>query len=234
VIAAAFNHAMERLGMWLPAHESYAPLSANGITIPLPALFLRWIIPTLTGMRAWNRFAVFVSLGLSLLAGIGFAAWINGELKPKNTRFMTLLPILGFMVLAVFELWPVRIPLQPVGPRPVDVWLAAQPEQGSLMELPLTSALSAPQMLYTRYHGKPISFAYGTFLPYWYRQQYPELDQCPAAACLTRLRSWGVSFVLLNLSDPSGGPSLETQLDNSPGLERNTTVGDHVVYRLLY
>jgi len=102
------------------------------------------------------------------------------------------------------------------------------------MELPLTSALSAPQMLYTRYHGKPISFAYGTFLPYWYRQQYPELERCPESQCLARLRSWGVSFILLNLSDPSGGPSLEAQLDRSPGLEHVTTVGDYLVYRLLY
>jgi hypothetical protein len=102
------------------------------------------------------------------------------------------------------------------------------------MELPLTSALSAPQLLYTRYHGKPISFAYGTFLPYWYRQQYPELEDCPEADCLARLRSWGVSFVLLNLTDTTGGPSLEAQLDLSTGLERVTTVGDHVVYRLLY
>ena len=43
-----------------------------------------------------------------------------------------------------------------------------------------------------------------------------------------------MSFILLNLSDPSGGPSLEAQLDRSPGLEHVTTVGDYLVYRLLY
>ena len=233
-VVDTFNHVMESIGAWLPAHESYAPLAARGLTVPLPALFLRWVIPPLTGMRAWNRFAAFTSLGLSLLAGLGFALWISAEVKPKNSHLKTGLATLAFIALALFELWPGPIPLQPIGPRPVDLWLAAQPEQGSLMELPLTSALSAPQMLYTRYHGKPISFAYGTFLPYWYRQQYPELEQCPESECVARLRSWGVSFILLNLSDSSGGPSLEAQLDLSPSLERVTTVGDHVVYRLLY
>jgi hypothetical protein len=233
-VVDAFNHIMESIGVWLPAHESYAPLAANGLTVPLPALFLRWIIPTLTGMRAWNRFAAFTSLGLSLLAGLGFSLWINAEVRPKNSHLKTGLATFAFMTLALFELWSRPIPLQPIGPRPVDLWLSAQPEQGSLMELPLTSALSAPQMLYTRYHGKPISFAYGTFLPYWYRQQYAELERCPESECLARLRSWGVSFILLNLSDTSGGPSLEAKLDLSPILERVTTVGDYVVYRLLY
>jgi len=233
-VVDGFNHLMETIGAWLPAHESYAPLAARGLTIPLPALFLRWVIPTLTGMRAWNRFAAFTSLGLSLLSGLGFALWISAEVKPRNSHLKTGLATFAVVALALFELWPGPIPLQPIGPRPVDLWLAAQPEQGSLMELPLTSALSAPQMLYTRYHGKPISFAYGTFLPYWYRQQYPELERCPESQCLARLRSWGVSFILLNLSDPSGGPSLEAQLDRSPGLEHVTTVGDYLVYRLLY
>ena len=233
-IVDAFNRIMESVGAWLPAHESYAPLATDGLTVPLPALLLRWMVPMLTGMRAWNRFAAFTSLGLSLLAGVGFALWLDAEVKPKNSRLKTGLAALGFVALALFELWPRPIPLQAIGPRPVDLWLAAQPDQGSLMELPLTSALSAPQMLFTRYHGKPISFAYGTFLPYWYRQHYPELERCPEADCLARLRSWGVSFILLNLKDTSGGPSLEAQLDLSPSLDRVTTVGDHVVYRLMY
>jgi len=232
-VVDGFNHWMDSIGLSLPAHESYAPLASHGLTVPLPALLLRWLVEPLTGMRAWNRFAAFTSLGLSLLAGLGFAHWIKEELGPANSRLRARLLPLAFIALAVFELWPRSIPLQPIAPRPVDLWLAAQPEQGSIMELPLTSALSAPQMLYTRYHRKPIAFAYGTFLPYWYRQQYPELERCPASDCLARLRRWGVDFVLLNLSDSSGGPSLEEKLNQSAGLERLTRVGDHVVYRLL-
>lgn len=233
-VVDTFNRLMDSIGAFLPAHETYAPLAADGLTLPLPALFLRWVIAPLKGMRAWNRFAAFTSLGLALLAGLGFAHWINVEVKPKSGRGKAALAGLAFVVLAVFELWPRPIPLQAIAPRPVDLWLAAQPGQGCIMELPLTSALSAPQMLYTRYHGKPIAFAYGTFLPYWYRQQFPELERCPEAECLARLRSWGVSYLLLNLHDSSGDPSLEARLNQSPDLERITKVGDHVVYRVLH
>ncbi len=229
-----YNHVMESIGAWLPAHESFAPLETNGLTIPLPALLLRWLIPPLTGLRAWNRFAAFTGLGLALLAGLGFALWIKTVMVPQKSRRKTGFAVIVVFVLALFELWPRTIPLQAVGPRPVDLWLAAQPDQGSLMELPLASALSAPEMLYTRYHGKPVTFGYGTYLPYWYRQQYPELEQCPESKCLERLRSWGVTFILLNLDDPSGGPDLEARLDRSPGLERLIQIGDYVVYRLLY
>jgi hypothetical protein len=229
-----YNRAMEDIGKWLPAHESFAPLATSGITIPLPALFLRWLIPPLTGMRGWNRFAVFVSLGLALLAGLGFAAWLKSEVMPKSSRFKTGFAAIAFLALATFEFWPQPVPLQPVGPRPLDLWLAAQPDQGPIMILPLTSALSAREMLYTRYHGKPVAFAYGTYVAYWYRDQYPEMENCPEAQCLDRLRSWGVSYVILNLDDPSQGTDLEDRMDHSPGLERIIRIDNYVVYRLKY
>lgn len=236
-LVAAFNRAMNSLGAWLPAHEAYQPLAENGLTLPLPALLLRWLIPPLTGMRAWNRFAAFFSLGLSLLAGLGMAAWSDTELRQKasgaSPRRREIAAGIVVIALAVFELVPRAIPLQVVGPRPIDGWLARQAVKGSIMELPLTSALSAPQMLYTRYHGWPIAFAYGTYLPYWYREQFPELERCPEEKCLDRLRSWDVTYILLNLADTPAGPALERLLDLSGDLVRTTRVGDYVVYRLL-
>jgi hypothetical protein len=137
------------------------------------------------------------------------------------------------IALAIFELWPGSIPLQPVEPRPVDLWLAEQPGEFSIMQLPLTSALSAPQMLYTRYHGKRTTFAYGTYFPYWYREQFPQLERCPEPACLELLRDWDVRYVLLNLSDKPNGPILEQQLDQVDGLRRVTQLQNIVIYQLL-
>jgi hypothetical protein len=236
-LVAAFHRAMNELGAWLPAHETYQPLAENGLTLPLPSLLLRWLIPPLAGMRAWNRFAAFYSLGVSLLAGLGMAAWSTAENGPRASHLGSIrkknLAVIAFIALAAFELIPRAIPLQAVAPRPIDGWLAEQDVTGSIMELPLTSALSAPQMLYTRYHGWPITFAYGTFLPYWYRQQYPELERCPEAECLDRLRAWDVRYVLLNLADIPAGPAMQPLLDQSGGLVRVTRIGDYVVYRLL-
>jgi hypothetical protein len=111
--------------------------------------------------------------------------------------------------------------------------LAEQPGQFSIMELPLTSALSAPQMLYTRYHGKKSTFAYGTYFPYWYRSQFPELQECPEPACIDLLQSWEVRFLLLNLDDTPAGPMLKPRLDEAPDLLRVDQIGDIVVYQVL-
>lgn len=237
-VASGFEHLMNTIGEWLPAHEAYGELGANGVTVPLPALVLRWLIPPVQGMRAWNRFAIFVALGLAVLAGAGYSSWIKDELlrgSPSTGVGLRRVRTAGVIVLAlaVFELWPGRIPLQPVEPRAVDLWLASQPGQFTIMELPLNSALSAPQMLYSRYHGKRTAFAYGTFFPYWYRQQYPELAECPAQTCLERLRSWGVRYVLLNMDALIPGTTLETDLEASHDLRRITRLDQIVVYELL-
>jgi len=134
--------------------------------------------------------------------------------------------------LVIFELWPGKIPLQPIQPRPVDRWLAEQPSKFTIMELPLTSALSAPQMLYTRYHDKRISFAYGTYFPYWYREQYPELKECPGNACIERLQEWDVRFLLLNREALSRESQLEADLDDSEALVRIGAFDGIIVYEL--
>jgi hypothetical protein len=237
-VADGFNRTMDQIGLWLPSHESYSPLAADdGLSIPLPALLLRWLLPPLKGMRAWNRFAVFAGFGLALLAGLGYHAWspqLAGSIDRKPRR-LSRRRAAGMLIiaLAIFELWPGSIPLQPVEPRPVDLWLAEQPGEFSIMQLPLTSALSAPQMLYTRYHGKRTTFAYGTYFPYWYREQFPQLERCPEPACLELLRDWDVRYVLLNLSDKPNGPILEQQLDQVDGLRRVTQLQNIVIYQLL-
>ncbi len=228
---------MDGLGAWLPAGEAYRDLAESDLTLPLPALLLRWLVPPLRGLRAWNRFAAFVSLGVAVLAGLGMKAWFQREVAPgglPEPRAKHRIRIAGLVVLlmAAFELWPGSIPLQKVQPRPVDRWLAQQPGQFTIMELPLTSALSAPQMLYTRYHGKRTAFAYGTYFPTWYRDTYPELKDCPGAACLARLREWEVEYVLLNRSALEDGSDLEAEMLSAGDLERVLQIGEIRVFRL--
>jgi hypothetical protein len=188
-------------------------------------------------MRAWNRFTIFAIMSLSLFAGLGFDAWVKGELAPlsftKEIR-QRRKHIAGAVILslALFELWPGRIPLQSIQSRPVDAWLAQQPEQFTIMELPLMSALSAPQLIYTRYHGKRTAFAYGTYFPYWYRQEYPELLNYPDSACLDLLQSWDVKYLLLNREALPEDTQLETLLDKTEELKRVVEIDEMIVYEL--
>lgn len=235
VLVERFHQVMNSIGRLSPAGETYQELEENGITIPLPALFLRWFLPPLLGLRAWNRFAVFFSLAITVLAGIGYATWLRREVTSKSAGSSRRIWSSGLIVmaLAVFELWPGSIPLQKIEARTVDTWLARQPGQFTIMELPVLSALSAQQMLYTRYHMKRTAFAYGTYFPDWYRQSFPELQECPKASCLQRLREWEVRYVLLNqeAEDPRG--RLELELDRSTDLEYVIELDAIRVYRLL-
>jgi len=233
-----FNSLLDRLGTRLPTGEGYPFGDDRGLAVPLPALFLRWLIPPLASVRAWNRFAAFVSLGTSVLAGLGYAAWAAQSPKPveSSRRRSFVRPALSgtlVVALALFELWPASIPLHRISGRPVDEWLALQPGQFTIMELPLTSALSAPQMLYTRYHGKRIAFAYGTFFPYYYRVEFPELARCPEQACLDRLRSWQVKYVLVNLEALPPDSSLLRSIAATPGLIREGQFDRIVVFELV-
>jgi hypothetical protein len=236
-IIDGFHRLMNSLGELLPSGENYHLLKTDGITIPLPALFLRWLLPPLRGMRAWNRYTIFAIMGMSLIAGLGYAAWVKQELAPpsftKELR-QRRKHIAGALILslALFELWPGRVPLQPVQPRPVDEWLVSQPDQFTIMELPLTSALSAPQMLYTRYHGKRIAFAYGTYFPYWYRQEFPELLNCPDSACLKLLQSWDVKYLLLNREALPEDSLLEVSLEQTKELNRIVEFDGMIVYQI--
>jgi hypothetical protein len=236
-IVNGFHRLMNSLGELLPSGENYQLLETDGITIPLPALILRWLLPPLQGMRAWNRFTIFAIMGLSLIAGLGFDTWVKEELAPltySKEKRQGRKHIAGavILLLALFELWPGRVPLQPIQSRPVDAWLAQQPDQFTIMELPLTSALSAPQLLYTRYHGKRTAFAYGTFFPYWYRQEYPELLNCPDSACLDLLQSWDVKYLLLNREALPEDSQLEILLDHTEELKRIVVFDEMIVYQL--
>ncbi len=66
---------------WLGTHsfaqESFPYNTAIRGAIPLPALFLRWFIPGLAGMRSWGRFALFAGFGVAVLAGEGLIAGID-------------------------------------------------------------------------------------------------------------------------------------------------------------
>lgn len=237
-VTTAFHTVLNALGRFLPSGESYQLLESDGLAIPLPALLLRWLLPPLTGMRAWNRFSVFVAYAGAVLAGLGYDHWrkeAESRLPARASRSKReALLAAVFLAGVTFELWPGAIPLQPVEARLVDAWLAEQPGDFAIMELPLTSALSAPQMQYTRYHGKRITFAYGTFFPYWYRQTYPELEDCPQQACLERLFGWDVRYILLNEEALPDGSGLEEAMMRSPSLEMIGRFDEIVVFELEY
>ncbi len=190
--------------------------------LPLPVLVLREILPFADGVRSWGRFSIFVTLSLSLLAGYGFISLVRryGVMWQYGLFFLVMG---GFL----FGMW--RPPLlMAVEPRPVDLWLADQPNIAPIMQFPVDEALSGPAMLYTRYHGKPVVYGYGTYYPFLFREQYPMLADFPADPALDQLVIWGVHFVVVNLT----GYEPDTLVDQSR-LEHVVTLENQAVYMLI-
>lgn len=206
----------------------YLYLSRLPLGIPLPDLLLREWLPFADSIRSWGRFSVFVMLGCSLLAGAALYTLVQA--KPARIRHGTAAVAL---VLMLFGAWIGPFPQTEVTARPVDVWLAEQPDNAPIMEYPLGEALSGPAMLYTRYHNKPVVFGYGTYLPLLYRQRHPALQTFPADAALDQLQEWGVRYVLITRPALDYDHSFTlTDVAAQPRLRHVIDVGDVSVYEI--
>jgi hypothetical protein len=207
----------------------YLYLSRLPLDVPMPVYLLREILPFADSIRSWGRFSVFVMLGCSLLAGAGLVLGL-GTLK-RRARYNAAVIALAMML---FGAWIGPFPQVRVEPRPVDLWLAEQPDDSPIMEYPIPEALSGPAMLYTRYHGKPVVFGYGTYLPLLYRQRHPEMYTFPDDAALDQLQTWGVHYILITIPALSYDQSFTMDDVNAqPRLHHVTSIGDVAVYELL-
>ncbi len=193
--------------------------------IPLPVLGLRYLTPIASSLRSWGRFSVIVMLGMSLLAGAGLSLWI-ASIKSARMRSAG---AVGALVIMLFAAWGGSIQLNPVEPRPVDLWLAEQPGQFSIMQYPVDEALSGPSMLYSRYHGKRTIFGYGTYFPFRFREDHPELLTFPSDESINALQEWGVRYILVN----TGADFDMDELERYPQLEYIITLDDQAVFELV-
>ena len=236
-LATAVNNGLDWLGTHSLAGEPFSLAAAGHIAIPLPALLLRWFVPGLAGIRSWGRFAIFATFGIATLGGIGTATFLR-ERESKSPGRPTWQQWGVTCVLAglvVFEFFTGRQSLISPGPRPVDEWLANQPDQVTLIQMPLVVALSGPQMYYTMHHGQRVAGGYGTYLPILFETWYPELKEFPSDEAIELLAGWdggGVDLVLIDEADvPAGDPIWEAVAGQSR-LQLETTVNRVRVYRI--
>ncbi len=209
----------------------YLYFSRLSLNLPLPDLLLRQHLPVAASIRSWGRFSLWVMLGVSLLAGAGLLLALHEIERPalRRARLAIAGVALAFML---FEAWIGPVHTVPVEPRPVDLWLAQQPDDAPIMEFPLSAALSGPGMYYTRFHGKPVTYGYGTYLPFLYRQQHPELLIFPADQSLDLLVTWGVHYVLVTTDTLDFENFALADVAAQPRLQEVTRLDNVIVYRL--
>ena len=237
-LAASVQRALDWLGQHSLAAEPFLPASAGRIVIPLPALFLRWYLPGLAGMRSWGRFAIFATLGVAALAGVGVAAFLREEVERRRVRRPALRrwALTGILAgLIFFEFYTGPQDLITPGPRPVDEWLRDQPGRATIIQMPLLVALSGPQMYYSMHHGQRVATGYGTYFPILFESWYPELFHFPSDDALEVLASWeggGIKWVLIDEADVPAGDPLWQAIAGQERLQLETDVSGVRVYRV--
>jgi hypothetical protein len=216
--ATVFNNTLATLTQYLsPLHIPYDLAAEDAIAVPLPALLLYLFVPPFGGIRVWSRFGVVAGLMIAALAGLGLAAWRREQSASAGYRGAALGSVF-FIGLALFEFLTVPFGMVRPDSRPVDAWLAAQPEFFAVIQLPYEVALEGTQLYYSQIHGKPIASGYGSFFPEAFTAHEEDLRAFPADRALDVLRGWGVRYVLLNRADFPDWPEVESQIAAQPHL----------------
>jgi hypothetical protein len=94
--------------------------------------------------------------------------------------------------------------------RPVDTWLAAQPNTGAVAQFPFELESSQNQTYYTLVHQKP--FLGGDFnsnSPEQYTRIFPIMQTFPSQQSIDLLRQLGVTYVVVDSSRYPDYPDID-------------------------
>jgi hypothetical protein len=169
------------------------------------------LLPGLASMRVPARFDAFTSLAIVWLAAAALDArvrWWQAQPRWRRGALATLTAAL--LLLEVCPRQVAWIELEEEDDFPdVTNWIADQPDVKAVLEIPLADPSSSnpglvniSYMYYGSLHWKPLVNGYSAHLPSaweWLRQRccYP----APDAATLARLRSWGVTHLVIHRSE---------------------------------
>jgi hypothetical protein len=220
-----------RVRMCLVAGIGCAVVSALPNTPLYPALYA--VIPLFRAVRVLAHIEQIVLLMIAILAGFGVAA------LGRRWRDARTWPALAAVLALAVNVEALRAPInyRPFTgvPRIYDV-LAGQP--GAVVELPFyppdESFSSAPYMINSTRHWRPILNGYSGFRPASYAETYDAISGFPDEASLAALRARGVTNVVVHAELFSGmrGRDRFMAIERTASLEPVAASGDIHVYRL--
>lgn len=171
-------------------------LHRSTTVINLPDAWLFIHLPFFDKMRALMRFGTFALVFVPVLAGLGFNLIQKGLSTHKNTLLSTCCILIVF-----FDFYPGSYAgqLSQPQPRAVDLWLANQPGQGAVVQMPFIQSTDQAQLYYTLFYNKP--FVGGFFnanQPPQYQNIQSTLDQFPEANSVELLRKLKVEYIVVD------------------------------------
>ena len=178
---------------------------AGRTLFPGPVSWIREAIPMFQGVRVMGRGGMYLALALTSLAGLGLES-----LRPRRALLgcITAAALLETLIVPIPE-W-VRVIDSSRPPPAVYSWLASQPGDFAIVELPLLPAdgrFMRPAFEETVYmvrstlHWKRLVNGDAGMEPACHRRATEACDRFPSAECVALLRELGVRYAILH----SGG-----------------------------
>ena len=219
-----------------------SPLHVFGYTlnVNLPYYYLYKFLPGFASMRVPSRFDLLVMLALSILAGFGMKKLLvsfRGQWKDAvvivAVAIVLVEPLPGFSTNAVNTVVPTG-----AGIPAVYQWLAAQPDNTSILELPINQEFGNVQFLYlyySTYHWKDLVNGFdGGFQPPNYPDLVSVVNGFPSPESLELVRQYGVSYVIVHSAflNTSEWQKMKEYIGDSPEVRLVEAFGSDYVYQV--
>lgn len=191
-----------------PVPASFEPwLTDDGAALAMPGYYLFESLPFYGGMRIWMRWGIFITICLAPVAGLG-AARLIGRWRWGGARVAGL----GLALLVLMEFAQAPYAMTPVGPRPVDLWLAAQPESGVVLQLPAGQLGDPAHTLATAYHRKQFVGAFfGAHLTPQFLRHKDALGSFPSEEASRAIETLDARWILIDLDHYQDALTLERE-----------------------
>jgi hypothetical protein len=194
--------------------------------IHLPAYYLYRYLPFFSKMRVMMRFGLFTLIFSSMMAGIGAYIILNAS-SPKLKRWVGI----AMLVLVFVDFYPgVFTRFSTLDGRPVDYWLATQPDIGAVAQFPFSYESSQGQVYDTLVSQKPnLGGFFNANSPEQYVRIQPIMNGFPSAESVNLLKELGVAYVVVDSSAYSDYTAIDRSIQ-SFGLQLLNISGEEKVY----
>jgi len=218
VAATAFVLALGIEPHWLGKKITFLPSLLQPIfhrtdmpQIYLPAYYLYKYLPLFSKMRVMMRFGLFTLIFSSLMAGLGAHVLLNAS-SLKLRRWVGI----GLLVLVFVDFYPgVFTRFSTLDARPVDYWLATQPDTGAVAQFPFSYESDQGQVYYTLVSQKPslVGF-FNANHPEQYDRIQHTMDGFPSPESVDLLKKLGVAYVVVDSSAYSNYTTVDQSIQS--------------------
>ena len=231
-----------------------ALLTGIGLWLSVGSPFGIWPLvywlPGFNLIRVPSRFMLLATLGLSVLAAMGFdrvatmaLRWFDGSAGGRRAPRERLLAIvIGVLLVAEFATMPFGIAPYVVNPPAIDRWLATRPMPFTVAEVPLPNPNDLGEwerretgfMLHSTAHWQRTVHGYSGFRPPMHEQLYDEMTRFPSAESVRALTNLSVTYIVVHtdLYTPDDWTRVEKAIEQEPALRLEHVEGAGRVYSL--